>query len=50
MKRISIVGIDLAKNTFQLHGVNEHGDVVLRRTLRRDNLLKYFANLPSGLP
>ncbi|MCX7329699.1 MAG: IS110 family transposase, partial [Hyphomicrobiales bacterium] len=33
--RITTLGIDLAKSVFQLHGVNEAGEVVLRRQLRR---------------
>jgi len=49
MKRITIIGIDLAKNTFQLHGVDAEGRVVLRRMLRRDQVATFFANLPSCL-
>jgi len=43
------VGIDLAKNVFQVHGVNGHGKVVLRRQLRRDQLAAFFANMPPCL-
>lgn len=32
--QITTVGLDLAKNVFQVHGVNEHGKVVLRKQLR----------------
>ena len=49
MKQISVLGIDLAKNVFQLHGVNESGQVVLRKQLRRSQLLKFCANLPPCL-
>ena len=32
---IATIGIDLAKNVFQLHGVNGHGKAVLRRQIHR---------------
>ena len=32
------IGLDLAKYVFHLHGVDEHGKVVLRKTLRRPSL------------
>ena len=40
MNKLSRVGIDLAKNVFQLHGVDRHGKAVWRRRLRRGNWLK----------
>ena len=40
MNKLSRVGIDLAKNVFQLHGVDRHGKVVWRRRLTRNNWLK----------
>jgi transposase len=44
---IVFVGIDLAKNLFALHGVDEHGKAALvRPTLRRDQLLEMVATLP----
>lgn len=46
---ITTLGIDLAKNTFQLHGVDERGQVVLRKKLTRAKLLDYLANLPACL-
>lgn len=49
MKSITTLGIDLAKNVFQLHGVNRHGATVLRKKLRRFNLLPFLANLPPCL-
>jgi len=42
MNEISIVGLDIAKNVFQLHGVDEGGQIVLRRQLRRSEVLKFF--------
>lgn len=47
--KITTVGIDLAKNVFQVHGVNEHGKVVLRKQLRRDQVPEFFALLPGCL-
>ena len=43
------VGLDLAKYVFEVHGVDARGKVVLRRTLRRDTVSSFFANLPSCL-
>ena len=40
------IGLDLAKYVFHLHGVDEHGKVVLRKTLRRPDVAPFFANLP----
>lgn len=40
------IGLDVAKNVFQVHGVDADGAVVLRRRLRRDDLLDFFATLP----
>ena len=34
---ISRIGIDLAKNVFQLHGVDRHGKMVWKRRLKREN-------------
>ncbi len=43
---IATIGIDLAKNVFQLHGVNGHGKVVLRRKIHRGQMRGLFINLP----
>lgn len=43
---ITRVGIDLAKTVFQVHGVDERGKTVLRKQLKRAQLLGFFANLP----
>jgi transposase len=40
------IGLDIAKNVFQVHGVDAHGKVVLRKQLRRAQVLAFFANLP----
>ncbi len=49
MEKITTVGIDLAKNVFSLHGVDGAGRVVLRRTVRRDQLVATLAALPPCL-
>ena len=46
---ITTLGIDLAKNVFQLHGVDLRGRVVLRRQLKREQIASFFANLPACL-
>jgi len=45
--QISTIGIDLAKNVFQVHGVDAHGKVVLVRQLRRGQMIAFFAKLPA---
>ena len=45
----TIIGLDLAKHVFQVHGVAADGQVVLRRQLRRSELLKFFRALPACL-
>lgn len=47
--KVSTVGIDLAKNVFQLHGVNELGKTVIKKQIRRDQMAKFFVNLPACL-
>lgn len=46
---ITTIGLDLAKNVFQVHGVNERGKTVLRKQLKRDQVVTFFANLPPCL-
>src|SRR5216683_4709864 len=45
MTRIARIGIDTSKSTFQLHGVDEREQVVLRSKLRRRAFLTFFAKL-----
>lgn len=47
--KITTIGIDLAKNVFQVHGVDERGKVALRRQFRRDQMLTFFVNLSPCL-
>ena len=49
MKKITIIGIDIAKNVFQVHAVGSDGTVVLRRQLRRGQVLGFFAKLDPCL-
>lgn len=44
--KVTTVGIDLAKNVIQVHGVDERGRAVLRKQLKRERVLAFFANLP----
>src|SRR5690349_3137630 len=46
MSEISMIGLDLAKNVFQVHGVDVVGRVSLRRQLKRGGVEKFFAKLP----
>jgi transposase len=43
--KITTVGIDLAKNVFQVHGVDQRGKAVVRKRLRRKQVLMFFAQL-----
>ena len=40
------IGLDIAKNVFQVHGVDDNGTVVIRKRLRRPDMLRFFASLP----
>ena len=42
---VETLGIDIAKNVFQLHGVNRNGRVVLKRRVMRDQLLAVLAQI-----
>jgi transposase len=46
MEGITTIGIDLAKSVFQVHGVDADGKVVVRRKLKRSEVLAFFAALP----
>src|ERR1700739_1860366 len=47
--QITTIGLDLAKNVFQVHGVDATGEVVVRKSLRRPQMLPFFAKLPPCL-
>ena len=46
MGEVSIIGIDLAKRSFQLHGARADGSVAFRKTLRRGKVLTFLASQP----
>jgi len=46
---IKRIGIDLAKQVFQLHGVDSHEKAVLRKKLKREQMLPFFRDLPPCL-
>jgi transposase len=45
MEKISIIGLDLAKSAFQVHGIAINGEPLVRRTLRRSQVLDFFRRL-----
>ncbi len=49
MTEVTTIGIDIAKNVFQIHGVDAAGEVVIRRQLRRRQVLAFFRKQPSCL-
>ena len=46
---ISTIGLDLAKNIFQVHGINSLGEPVVRKALRRSQMLPFFAKIQPCL-
>ena len=46
-KKVTRLGIDIAKNTFQLHGVNCYDKPILTKSVTRKKLLEFTANLPK---
>ena len=49
MNEVITIGLDLAKNVFQVHGVDDEGNVVIRRQLRRSRVLPFFEKQPPCL-
>lgn len=47
--KITTIGLDLAKEVFQIHCVDEHGKIVVRKQLKRSEMVKYFTNLEPCL-
>ncbi len=45
--QVTTIGLDLAKHVFQVHGVDAEGRPVLRKRLRRSEVVGFFAGLPS---
>src|SRR5215470_9807518 len=46
MGEVSTIGLDIAKNLFQIHGVDADGTVVIRKRVSRARVLEFFADLP----
>ena len=49
MNEVITIGLDLAKNVFQVHGVDAEGNVVIRKQLRRRQVMAFFKKLPPCL-
>lgn len=47
MNNLTTIGIDIAKNVLQIYGMDQRGNQVLKKRIRRDRFLSFMANLPS---
>lgn len=47
--RISVIGLNLAKHVFQVHGIDSDGKIVVRKKMRRGEVLEFFAGLDPCL-
>ena len=47
--KLTTIGIDLAKDVFQIHAVDKGGKVVQRKKIKRKDMLVFFANLEPCL-
>ncbi len=47
--KVSTVGLDLAKNVFQVHAIDEAGEVIVRKALRRRQVKPFFERLAPCL-
>ncbi len=47
MNKVTILGIDIAKNIFQLHGIDKNGKTMFSKSLKREALIKTIANTPK---
>jgi transposase len=47
--QVTTIGFDIAKNVFQVHGIDAAEKVVVRRQLRRSQVLEFFEALPPSL-
>ncbi|MFS0757600.1 IS110 family transposase [Noviherbaspirillum sp. 1P10PC] len=47
--KLTTIGIDLARNVFQVHGVDAHGKASLKKQFKRGQMAAFFANLPPCL-
>ncbi len=49
MNEVITIGLDLAKNVFQVHGIDVEGNVVIRKQLRRRQVMGFFEKLSPCL-
>ena len=49
MQAVTTIGLDIAKSVFQVHGVDAHGNVLVRRQLKRRHVLAFFEKLSPCL-
>lgn len=49
MEQLKVIGLDLAKNVFQVHGMDENGKKLISKKLKRAEVVPYFAQLPTVL-
>jgi transposase len=47
--QVTTIGLDIAKNVFQVHGIDAAEKVVVRKQLRRNHVLEFFKALPPCL-
>lgn len=47
--KITTIGLDVAKDVLQVHGIDERGHVVMSKQIKRGKVLEYFANLEQCL-
>ena len=47
--KITTIGVDLAKNVFQVHAIDDAGEVIVRRSLRRRQMMPFFGKLEPCL-
>ncbi len=47
--KVTLLAIDIAKNVFHCHGVDDKGKILLRKELRRKQLLSYIAKLEHDI-
>ena len=47
MQRISLIGVDLAKQVFKIHAADINGVALLRKQLRRGQLIGFLAQVPA---
>ena len=47
MSELALVGIDLGKHSFHLHGQDKPGRELFRKKLSRQQMMRFFSNLPA---